>query len=83
MASFKEVQGIVPLSEKNKKNEPSAASKILASHSTKDKRVYARVNDTTFEQFSTSTSKLGTNNSSAINVMIAEYIMKYKELLDD
>lgn len=83
MASFKEVQGIVPLSEKNKKNEPSAASKILASHSTKDKRVYARVNDTTFEQFSTITSKLGTNNSSAINVMIAEYIMKYKELLDD
>ena len=82
MASFKEVKGMVPEKEQTKKAEPAAASKILASHATKDKRMSVRINSTTYEQFDLINSKLGTSNSSVINMMIAEYIMKYKELLD-
>lgn len=82
MASFKEVKGMVPAKEQPKKSEPAAASKILASHATKDKRMSIRINSTTYEQFDQINTKLGTSNSSVVNMMIAEYIMKYKDLLE-
>lgn len=83
MASFKEVKGMVPISEQITESKESAASKILATHSTKDKRVYARISESTYEQFNKINNKLGTNNSSVINVLIAEYILKYKHYLED
>lgn len=82
MASFKEVKGMVPAKETTQKSEPVAAAKILASHATKDKRMSVRINSTTYEQFDIINTKLGASNSSVINMLIAEYIMKYKELLD-
>jgi hypothetical protein len=80
MASFKEVKGLIE-EQKEKRIEKSPAAKILASHSTKDKRVSVRMNSATYDQFADINSKLGASNGSVINMLISEYIMKYKELL--
>lgn len=82
MASFKEVHQMNQQAQQEKKGETAAAAKILASHSTKDKRVSVRMNSSTYDQFALINSKLGTSNGSVINMLVAEYIMKYKELLE-
>ena len=80
MASFKEIHQMQK-AQQEKKVEPAAA-KILASHSTKDKRVSVRMNSSTYDKFALINSKLGASNGSVINMLVAEYIMKYKDLLD-
>ena len=82
MASFKEVKGMMDGQKEKKAEQPAAAAKILASHATKDKRVSVRMNSATYDQFAEINAKLGTSNGSVINMLISEYIMKYKELLD-
>lgn len=82
MPSFKEVNEMLQNTEKKQSEPVAAASKILASHAIKDKRIAVRVNSATYDQFNLINSKLGTSNGSVINMMIAEYIMKNKSLLD-
>lgn len=83
-SSFKEVNKITE--EKEQTTSPkkeAAASKILASHSLKDKRISIRINSATYDKFALINSKLGTSNGGVVNMMISEYILKNKHLLDD
>ena len=82
MASFKAVKGLIEEQKEKKAEQPTTAAKLLASHSTKDKRVSVRMNSASYDQFAEINSKLGASNGSVINMLIAEYIMKYKELLE-
>jgi predicted DNA binding CopG/RHH family protein len=83
MPSFKEINKIeTEKKDKLVENKP-AASKILASHATKDKRVSVRMSSQTYDQFALINSKLGASNGSVINMMVAEYVMKHRDLLSD
>ncbi len=80
MPSFKEIN---KLEEKKEQVNKPAASKILASHATKDKRVSVRMSSQTYDQFALINSKLGASNGSVINMMVAEYVLKHKDLISD
>lgn len=83
MPSFKEINKMnVEKKDKPVENKP-AASKILASHAVKDKRVSVRMSSQTYDQFALINSKLGASNGSVINMMVAEYVLKHKDLLID
>ena len=83
MPSFKEINKLNQLEEKKEQINKPAASKILASHATKDRRVSIRMSSQIYDTFTLINSKLGASNGSVINMMVAEYVLKHKDLISD
>lgn len=81
MPSLKELQILKSETDGELADEP-AASLLLASHAVKDKRIAVRINSNTYNQFSEINRKIGATNSSVINMLVSEYILKYKNLLE-
>jgi len=83
MPSFKDVYQIDEEKKAVQKAKPSAASAILASHTTKDKRFSVRISTQLYMQFTQINSKLGASSGSVINTLMSQYVLDHKELLDD
>lgn len=84
--SFKDVTKIVedtqPEATISQPNTSNAATKILAAHAIKDKRLTFRINSSMYDQFTTINRKLGAASGSVINLLISGYIRDHKDLLD-
>ena len=66
-----------------KKKASSPAKKIAAGTSRKDKMISAKVNSDVYTDFTRINQAYGISNNSALNMLIKEYVLSKKSVLED
>lgn len=69
--------------ELNKNEEKSAIKEIAKVNGSKDKMISAKVNSTTYEQFTEINKVFGMSNNSSLNQLIAKYVLENKKVLEE
>ena len=70
------------IEEKEKQGKQTTIGQII-SKSTKDKQISAKVNQKTYDAFTSINKLQGLSNNSALNMLISKYVRENKEILED
>lgn len=71
------------IEEKEKQGKQTTIGQIISKNGTKDKQISAKVNQKTYDAFTSINKLQGLSNNSALNMLISKYVRENKEILED